>query len=261
MVTCNQSIQNFNEKMSNLVNSKFIVAEKKIAEVLISISDSILLFELFKHVSEDFDYQTVKSVCFAHDVQGNGYFKLPKSDVDVLALGFAVLSEIDSGEIDIIDLCNEYFPTVEGKQRSYSLFATQFLIPFQQTALKFAKAMVENQGFNEVKEEKSIPLEEQTEKQANTIEEKEFTKQRTVIGCEYIEQLKRQAVEIADTLKRGREPYDELAFILEELQEYVNARNLRGITLAVTALKHIKRETKKVDVNLDKISKIIGAVV
>jgi hypothetical protein len=51
----------------------------------------VLLFELFKHVSEGFDYATVKGVCFAHDSQGNGYFNLPKNDGDVLALGFAIL--------------------------------------------------------------------------------------------------------------------------------------------------------------------------
>ena len=259
MVTRSQSIQNFNDKTSDLINSKFIVAEKKVAEVLISISDSVLLFELFKHASEGFDYKTVKSVCFARDAQGVGYFKLPKTDGDVLALGLAILSEIDNGEVDIIDLCTEYFPSKDGKQRSYALFATQLLIPFQQTALRLAKAIIENEDKVEVEEIKPEIIEEKVEKTQAKVEEKTSV---APLNFGYVTELKKQALIVAEKLKKGREPYDELYFVLEELELYLAGKSLRGITLAFTAIKHIKQSVKKLNVDLDEIAKIVsGAVV
>ena len=259
MVTRSQSIQNFNDKMSDLVNAKFIIAEKKISEVLIAISDSVLLFELFKHVSEGFDYATVKGVCFAHDSQGNGYFNLPKNDGDVLALGFAILLEIDGGEVDIIDLCAEYFPSQEGKQRSYSLFATKLLIPFQQTTLRLARAIIESEDTGVVETCEPYVIEEKIEDVKPSVEEKEPLK---VLEFGYVTELKKQAFAFAEAMKKGREPYDELGFALEELELYLSEKNLRGVTLAYTAIKHIKQSVKKIDVDLDKIAKIVsGAVV
>ena len=258
MVTRSQSIQNFNDKMSDLVNSKFIVAEKKIAEVLISISDSVLLFELFKHVADDFDYAVAKSVCFAHDSQNNGYFKLPKNDGDVLAFGLALLSEIDSGDVDIITLCEEFFPSPEGKQRSYSLFATQFLIPFQQTALKIANAMIESEDLGV---EETIK-EEKVEKKPEVVEEiKVEPSKKKKVDLGYVSELKKQALAIADSLKKGREPYDELYFALEELEGYLMESNLRGVTLAVTAIKYINQSAKKIDVDLNKIAKTVSEMI
>ncbi len=258
MVTRAQSIQNFNDRMSDLVNSKFIVAEKKISEVLISISDSILLFELFKHASDGFDYAIAKGVCFAHDSQQNGYFKLPKNDGDVLAFGLALLSEIDSGEIDIIKLCEEFFPSPEGKQRSYSLFATQFLIPFQQTALKIASAMIESENLGDIEVVKDEKVEEKPEV-VEEIKVKPIEKKK--VDLSYVSELKKQALSVAETVKKGREPYDELYFVLEELERYLVESNLRGVTLAVTAIKHIMQNIKRVDVDLNKIAKIVAEAV
>ncbi len=252
MVTRKQSVQNFNDRMSDLVNAKFIVAEKKISEVLISISDSVLLFELFQHVTEGFDYATFKSVCFSYDGQGNGYFKLPKTDADVLALGFSVLMDIDSGKTDVLNLCSEFFPSQEGKQRSYSLFATQLLIPFQQTALKIANSVIESEDSEETEEKEDCA---EAVKEAEKDTEK---KELSALDLSYLKELQRECEEIASTLKRGREPYDELSFALEEMEKYLIAKNLRGTTLAFTAIKHIKQSVKKIKVDCDKIAQIIA---
>lgn len=254
MVTRLQSVQNFNDKTFDLINSKFIIAEKKISEVLVCISDSVLLFELFKHVSEGFDYPTVKSVCFSHDAQGVGYFKLPKNDGDVLALALAVLSEIDSGEIDLLKLCAEYFPSVEGKQSSYALFATQLLIPFQQTALRLANLLIKGEeegAILEQTEESNVEEEEVIEK-----EQPKATEKTLYFG--YCTELKMQSVKVADSLKKGREPYDELYFALEEMEAYLDEKNLRGITLAFTAIKYVAKALKKLEVDCDKIAKVIA---
>ena len=260
MVTRSQSVQNFANKMSDLVNSKFLVAEKKISEVLVCISDSVLLFELFKHVSEGFDYATVKSVCFAHDGQGNGYFKLPKNEGDVLAFGLALLSEIDGGEIDILNLLDEYFCSPEGKQRSYSIFATQLLIPFQQIAIRLAKAIIESEDNGFIAKEEKVDIVD--EKPDVVIKEEEKPKASPKnLNFGYVTALKNQVEQFANMLKKGREPYGELFFALEEMELYLDSKNLRGVTLAFTAIKYISQNVKKIDVDCDKIAQVIAETV
>ena len=257
MVTRSQSIKNFNDRMSDLINAKFMVAEKKVSEVLISISDSVLLFELFQHVTEDFDYNTFTSVCFSRDAHGNGCFKLPKTESDVLAFCFFVLMDIDNGHIDLLNLCSEYFPSKDGKQRSYALFATQLLIPFQQITLKIANSIVESEDCEEKVVEPDPVCCQEVQHEETVVKEEPLKR----IDCSYLTELKKQCEAVAVEIKKGREAYDELGFALEELEVYVNSKNLRGITLAFTAIKYIKQNTKKIKVDCDKIAKIIAEVI
>ena len=88
MVTCKNSIENFKARMEDLISSKYILADNKVSEVLKTISDSSLLYEIFEYVTENFDYETFKSVCFSVDDDNRGKLTLPKKDNDVLAFCF-----------------------------------------------------------------------------------------------------------------------------------------------------------------------------
>lgn len=89
MSTINESLAKFKEKTDALVNSKYLFAEREISEVLKVIAGSRMLYELFEYVTDGFDYETFKSVCFS---KGNAV-KLPKKDEDLLALCFCFSSK------------------------------------------------------------------------------------------------------------------------------------------------------------------------
>ena len=251
MVTRSQSIKNFNDRMSDLVNAKFMVAEKKVSEVLISISDSVLLFELFQHVTEGFDYPTFKSICFSHDAQGNGCFKLPKTESDVLAFGFLVLMDVDNGQIDLLNLCSEYFPSKDGKQRSYALFATQLLIPFQQIALKLANSVLnaENCVEDEGKQDET-PVEEDV---SVCLEKEELPK-----DFGYITQLYNKCGEILQKCKKDFEPYQDLRYFLLELQNYIKNGDVGGITLTSLAINYVNYKTPKMKIDFEKLTNTVA---
>ena len=63
MWTKENSIANFKNAMNALVESKYILADQKVGDVLKAIAGSRMLYELFEHVREGFDYVTFKSVC------------------------------------------------------------------------------------------------------------------------------------------------------------------------------------------------------
>ena len=246
MSTAIESIQKFDQKTSELINSKFLLAEKKIEEVLVTIADSVLLYEIFEHVTEGFDYETFKSVCFSR-LDGKGVFRLPKNDSDVIAFCFSLLLEIDGGKVDLLELCNDFFTTDEGKQKSFNLFAYQLLIPFKNATLSVAYAVLDSQG-------------EKVKKPCQKMKQKSAPKTEDLPIKNYVKELIAQVNELSLASKAG-DYYDELAFALEELDYYLSNKNLRGVTLAFTAIKYLASSFSEFNVDLAKLSKLISEVV
>ena len=246
MITARESIEKFDEKTAELINSKFLLAEKKIEEVLVTIADSVLLYEIFEHVSEGFDYKTFKSVCFSHLKDGRGYFRLPKNDADVIAFCFALLLEIDGGKVDLLELCNDFFPTDDGKQKSFNLFASQLLIPFKKATLTTAYAVLDAQGDNGAKAKK------QGASKVNPSVKTQTQAEKFIVELQgEIDSLSRKNVDLGVDV-------DELTFVLEEMLEYLKTNNLRGVTLAFTALKYLSVNVKGVKIDLSTLAKLIA---
>ena len=55
--------------------------------------------------------------------------------------------------------------------------------------------------------------------------------------------------------------FDELIFVLEELEDYLKMGNLRGVTLAFTALKYLAEHFNDIKIDLIKLAEIISEVV
>ena len=64
----------------------------------------------------------------------------------------------------------------------------------------------------------------------------------------------------ANASKTG-EDYDELIFVLEELEDYLSANNLRGVTLAFTALKYLSEKFSDIEIDLKRLANLIAEVV
>lgn len=260
MITRKQSIENFAQKMDELINSKFILAENKVSAVLISVADSVLLYELFEHVTSGFDYAKVKGVCFAKDAEGRGHFLMPSSERDILALCFLTLMEIDNKTIDLYELCNVFFQSSEGSQKSYARFASEFLLPFSEVAQKTAYMLVNEQD-NELKGEKSAVENPQNERKstAENAENNGAMAKRSNAEV-YLLKLQILADEQMQKAKKDKDVYEELIFILGEMERFVKEKNLSGITLCFTALKYISSHAKKVKIDLEKLAGFVSEV-
>ena len=250
MITARESIEKFDQRTSELINSKFLLAEKKIEEVLVTIADSVLLYEIFEHVTEGFDYETFKSVCFSRLANGKGCFKLPKNSADQIAFCFSLLLEIDGGKIDLLELCSEFFPSEEGRQRSFNIFASQVLIPFKNATLDVAYSVLDSQGeIDKNASNKSVKNEQET------------TYSPTTTALSYVLDLRVKAVDLASSSHGDINDLDELIFVLEELEDYLNNGNLRGVTLAFTALKYLAGHFNAVKIDLVKLAELISEVI
>lgn len=120
-----------------MLSSNYILADKKITEVLKAVTASKLFFGLISFCAEGFDYSASFNRAFK-----NGEFVRPSGDKELIALGFYLFSDFDSKRADLFKLLESYFPA-ENYDKSYKEFCAKFLIPFKTAAISAAKAMLE----------------------------------------------------------------------------------------------------------------------
>lgn len=123
-----------------MLSSNYILADKKITEVLKAVTASKLFFGLISFCAEGFDYSASFNRAFK-----NGEFIRPAGDKELIALGFYLFSDFDSKRADLFKMLEAYFPA-ENYDKSYKEFCTKFLIPFKNAAINSAKAMLELEG-------------------------------------------------------------------------------------------------------------------
>ncbi|HBF86151.1 MAG TPA: hypothetical protein DDW54_00570 [Clostridiales bacterium] len=234
-------MKNFNAKMEELILSKYLLADNKISEVLKTVADSSLLYELFEYVTEDFDYNMYKRVCFT-SYADKVDFKLPKKNEDLLAFCFLLLMEIDSKKEDLMRLLDEYFRSAGGKQQSYNNFALKVLIPFQLTVKKVAESIIEAENA-ETEEEKSAGK----ENRSGYV----FSPAR-----KYVLAVKNEVVKSGTPKDDGDR--DELIFCLDELSDALAKKDGKTAALAFIGVKFILRGEKRPIADLDKLAALIA---
>ena len=124
----------FIEKADELIDSKYILADVKIASLLKTIAASDTLLALFKNCLTDFDFE---EACKKYLVRNKflsadkGEFIIPPNPRDLLAFIFYVLVEIDAKRIVLSEFINKYF-FVDGSYSSgYEIFITAMIKPFR----------------------------------------------------------------------------------------------------------------------------------
>lgn len=109
----------------SLKNCKYVIAEKKIAELLKSIADNKKLYSMFGSALYGFDYNLVFSEC----VSGGAFF-LPSDSKKAIALVFRILLDIDSGKTSFRNFLDAYFYSVSPNE-SYARFCLEVISPFE----------------------------------------------------------------------------------------------------------------------------------
>ena len=111
-MTKNEELNLFVEKADELINSKYILADIKIAGLLKSIALSDTLLALFKNCLTDFDFEKAKEkylVKSPYLSSEKGEFVLPPNSRELLAFIFCVLVDIDAKRIVMGEFISKYF--------------------------------------------------------------------------------------------------------------------------------------------------------
>lgn len=126
-------IDEFLVALDGLIESKYILAERKISDVLFQIARTGEVYNLIAKCMINFDFKTEwKSAISSH------FFKLPESDEERIAFIFCLLSNIDDGNIDFTNFLSEYF-SAANSYSAYELFSKTVLIEFKRLIFKCLK--------------------------------------------------------------------------------------------------------------------------
>jgi hypothetical protein len=135
-MTKKEELDLFLLRCDELIDSKYIIANIKIINLLKSIANSETMLAIFKSCLQGFDYEDAKSKYFViNEYLGGakGEFVQPEDSKNLLALVFSVLMDIDSGKIELTTFLNNFFYENGSYYESYNSFIKGMIVPFKFT--------------------------------------------------------------------------------------------------------------------------------
>lgn len=124
-----ECIDDFVRVCSEMVNSKYILADGKITDILQTIAGSAKLYELVRAAVKgfDFEYELKKAKSTAG---GKVSLLIPTDTKNLIAFVFCLLIKIDSDEILLKDLLDTFFSCDSGIYEEYDRFCDEVIVPF-----------------------------------------------------------------------------------------------------------------------------------
>lgn len=123
-------INEFLIAVDKLISSKYILAERRISDVLFSIAHTTPVYNLIAKCMINFDFKNQwKVATSAH------FFKLPETDEMRVAFIFCLLSNIDDRNIDFTNFISQYF-SANNSFSAYELFEKTVIVEFKRLIIK-----------------------------------------------------------------------------------------------------------------------------
>lgn len=134
MDTGRQQIDLFLKKCDELMQSKFIIADTKIGELLKAIATSDLLYAFFREITKNFDYPAAREKYMNYMPEGTVNKRkllFPENAEERLAFVFCLFVDFDAGRIDLGAFLQEYFYEDGSVYGSFYAFSNQVVKPFR----------------------------------------------------------------------------------------------------------------------------------
>ncbi|MBR2029899.1 MAG: hypothetical protein IJ999_03235 [Clostridia bacterium] len=134
-------IYNFLQRANAMIESKYILAAKKISSLLKGIVAIPLLMDNVAHCLRSFSYATEfarNRMLVSDGDQVKTKMTLPVDKVRLFTFVFCLLAEIDSGSRDLTKFLNEYFES-GSLNDSYDRFCAEIIVPFKKAGEKILK--------------------------------------------------------------------------------------------------------------------------
>lgn len=208
-----QSFRDVLIAFEELIDSRYILAESKISELLRKIARSRRAYETIEYALVDFDFEREFTLAKHRAGKDKHTITLPEGNVRPIALAFGVLCDIDTGKCDFKSFLNTFF-TANSMEESFSKFIEKIVVPM------------------------SVAFEELASENANIV--KSFYSD-TAIKPEAVERLVLDVNAIAGVVSEtdiaSDSVSDNIAFALSELSRAFVAADKNIVRLAYIALR------------------------
>ena len=126
----NVDINGFLESLEKLISSKYILAERKINDVLVQVAQTAPVYNLIAKCMVNFDFLAEWNIAIS-----SHFFKLPEVDENRVAFIFCLLSNIDDKNIEFTNFLSKYF-SAANSYSAYELFSKTVIVEFRRLILK-----------------------------------------------------------------------------------------------------------------------------
>ncbi|PWM70399.1 MAG: hypothetical protein DBX59_11135 [Bacillota bacterium] len=143
-------VEEFLRRADELIDSKYIFADARLAGTLKAIAASPDMMQLIGSCLKDFDFEDTftRSFVASEDTPNRAEYLPPKATKEMIALVFSVLLKIDSGEIDLGAFMKTFFYGDGSLFGSYALFTGSFVKPFRNAVKLIFDGLQENAAEN-----------------------------------------------------------------------------------------------------------------
>ncbi|MEG1710378.1 MAG: hypothetical protein RR316_01075 [Clostridia bacterium] len=136
-------LNKFTESIENLMDSKFIFANKAISEVLKEITKLDILTDVIAKTLKSFTYSLeYERACIpvaSNNDNPRGKLVLPMENNRLFTFVTCLLVEFDNGKRDPFQFFNEFFYNTN-QQQSFNNFCKEVILPYKQAAEKIASS-------------------------------------------------------------------------------------------------------------------------
>jgi len=155
-----------------MINSKYILADIKIVNLLKAIAASDTLIAVFKNCLENFDYEKAKKTYLVKSPYlsaEKGEFVMPESSAELLAFVFNILVDIDAKRIDLTSFLDKYFYVDGSSYSAYAAFINSMIKPFRNTVKVIVESVIDGKiadplAEDKKEEQKPVKTEKEPEK-------------------------------------------------------------------------------------------------
>lgn len=125
-----ENIQEFLISIKNMLESKYILVDRRVSDILRSIANTNDVYNLIAEcmINFDFGYEWRKAT------SGN-FLRLPETDSKKIAFIFCMLNNIDDRKLDITEILERYF-SYDLAYSSYDQFCRYVIVEFRRLILK-----------------------------------------------------------------------------------------------------------------------------
>ncbi len=246
-----EELNTFLARADELIESKYIVADIKIVNLLKSIASSETLLAIFKNCLTDFDFEDAKKkylVKSEYLSSEKGEFILPDSSREILAFIFCVLMAIDAKEIDLSDFYKKIFFYEDGSYSAgYATFVNAMIKPFRNTVKSITESVIEGKIQDPIE---ALSEEEERRKREKEQKEREERLEKETSLKAYGESLSElRKILLADKLKVKEsglkdEAKDEMILIIDMLANVIESNDKDAVNYAFVAYKFAVRTHK-----------------
>lgn len=243
-MTRREELDYFLEKTDELIESKYILAEIKIMNVLKSISVSESLLAIFKNCLSLFDYEEAKKkylVKNKYTSDNIGEFLLPDNSKELLAFIFTLLVDFDAKRIDFGEFIGKYFYEDGSYSASFAAFINGMIRPFRNSVKMLMESVIDGKVQDPIE---ALVQEEKKKAEQKALLEKEAKKEEELLRKNYgasVKAIKELLLDDKSKLKNSKlkdEEKEELSLIIDMLANVIESEDADAIYYAYVAYKY-----------------------